>query len=71
MSSVYEVLSAEFEVTAYFYNPNIMPAEEYIVRLNELTSYSRQREFPLIIEEPDIKYLLKKGGKNYEDLVLG
>lgn len=55
MSYVYEVLSAEFDVTAYFYNPNIMPAEEYVVRLNELTSYSRQRGFPLIIEEPDTK----------------
>lgn len=55
MSYVYEVLSAEFDVTAYFYNPNIMPVEEYVVRLNELTSYSRQRGFPLIIEEPDVK----------------
>lgn len=55
MSYVYEVLSEEFEVTAYFYNPNIMPAEEYVVRLDELTSYSRLRGFPLIIDEPDIK----------------
>ncbi len=55
MSYVYEVLSEEFEVTAYFYNPNIMPVEEYVVRLDELTSYSRHRGFPLIIEEPDVK----------------
>ncbi len=55
MAYVYEVLSAEFDVTAYFYNPNIMPVDEYVIRLNELTSYSRQRGFPLIIEEPDVK----------------
>jgi len=55
MAYVYEVLQENYEVTAFFYNPNIMPQEEYIVRLNELTSYSKTRGFPLLIEEPDVK----------------
>jgi len=52
---VYELLKSEFAVTAYFSNPNIMPAEEYRIRYLELESYSRLKDFPLITEVPDTK----------------
>jgi predicted adenine nucleotide alpha hydrolase (AANH) superfamily ATPase len=33
---VVQVLSKDYEVTGYFYNPNIYPEEEYFQRLNEM-----------------------------------
>ncbi len=35
-SYVLEYLAPHFDITAFFYNPNISPQEEYIFRLNEL-----------------------------------
>ncbi len=35
-SSVIEVLRDDFDITLYFYNPNITSREEYDLRLNEL-----------------------------------
>ena len=35
-SYVLEYLTPHFDITAFFYNPNISPQEEYIFRLNEL-----------------------------------
>ncbi|MBQ7661308.1 MAG: epoxyqueuosine reductase QueH [Clostridia bacterium] len=34
-----EYLSAYFGITLYYYNPNISPREEYILRANELSKY--------------------------------
>ncbi len=45
---VYEVLDEDFDVTAYFYNPNIAPFSEYTKRLCELEDYSAKRGFPLL-----------------------
>lgn len=44
---VYEVLSAEYCVTAFFFNPNISPRTEYNKRLDELKKYALTRNFPL------------------------
>lgn len=57
---VYEVLKEKYAVTAYFYNPNIMPAAEYRIRYSELESYSRIKGFPLITEIPDTKKWVKE-----------
>ncbi|HNU90431.1 MAG TPA: epoxyqueuosine reductase QueH [Spirochaetota bacterium] len=46
---VYEVLDRDFNVSAYFYNPNIAPFGEYERRLGELVSYSERRKFPLFV----------------------
>lgn len=46
---VFEVLTQDFRVSAYFYNPNISPYHEYERRLEELLWYSEKREFPLIV----------------------
>jgi epoxyqueuosine reductase len=52
---VYELLNEKFNVTSFFYNPNIMPAGEYRTRYIELHSYSQLKGFPLIAEIPDTK----------------
>ena len=52
---VYEILREKFSVSAFFYNPNIMPLEEYRIRYAELKSYSQIRGFELITEIPDFK----------------
>ena len=37
-----EYLSNYFEITIYYYNPNIYPEEEYIRRMNELKSFVKK-----------------------------
>ena len=36
---VIEQLSEDYQVTVYFYNPNIHPREEYLARKKEITKY--------------------------------
>jgi len=45
---VYELLSAEYDVTLYYYNPNIAPHDEYIKRYNELMGFCKKNNIPLI-----------------------
>ena len=47
-----------YDVTIYFYNPNIYPAEEYKRRLNELKNFSVIHHIPLLIEEKSYDYWL-------------
>ena len=60
MGYVYELLKEKFIVVAYFYNPNIMPADEYRIRYTELESFSRHKGFELITEMPDAKEWVKE-----------
>ncbi|MCP4650008.1 MAG: epoxyqueuosine reductase QueH [PVC group bacterium] len=41
--------SQGYEVTAFFYNPNIYPIEEYNHRRDCLSDYARQSECPVIV----------------------
>ncbi len=41
-----EYLSKYFDVTVYFYNPNISPREEYIKRVNEIKRLISQMPLP-------------------------
>ncbi|MBN1532173.1 MAG: epoxyqueuosine reductase QueH [Spirochaetes bacterium] len=50
---VHDCLKGEHEVTAFFFNPNIAPEEEYRTRLDELTGFADRSGFPLIVEPPD------------------
>jgi len=59
MGYVYELLKDEFTITAYYSNPNIMPADEYRIRYTELESFSRLKGFQLITEVPDTKQWVK------------
>jgi len=46
-------LRTEYQVTAYFYNPNIAPRGEYERRRNELFRFSENESFPVIEGERD------------------
>lgn len=60
---VVEVLSRDFALTGYYYNPNIQPADEHIKRLTEVERFFRQRNIPLAIGsyEPDNWFKIIKG----------
>lgn len=46
--SVIERLKPYFDITVYFYNPNIYPEEEYLRRKEELKDYLKGEEIPFI-----------------------
>jgi len=50
---VIELLQQEFALTAFFYNPNIHPREEYARRLAEVERYCRERAIALVTGEYD------------------
>ena len=53
-SACLEQLTNYFEISIYFYNPNIFPKEEYCRRLNELKRFVVEflpKNTPIIIEE--------------------
>ena len=47
--------SKKFDITLFFYNPNIHPIKEYKERLKTLKGYSKSLNVPLIIGEYDYK----------------
>lgn len=55
MAYVFNLLNEKFDVTVFFFNPNIMPKEEYSKRLNEIVRFSKEKGFELIIEEESPK----------------
>jgi len=63
---VLDLLRRDYQVTAFFYNPNIYPEEEYQHRFNEAKAYCRKNNITFIVESPDQNqwFLLTKG---YED----
>jgi hypothetical protein len=50
---VIEVLKKDYELTLFFYNPNIEPIPEYELRLNEAEKYAQELNLPLIIGDYD------------------
>jgi len=55
-----EKLSSEFDITGYFYNPNIHPYKEYQDRLQSVKRLAKERSMPLIIGKyPYQEYLQK------------
>lgn len=65
-SGVLEELKNEFDVTVYFYNPNIDTFEEYKRRENEVHKYMKILNVPYIIEKykPHEYYKAIKGFEN-------
>ena len=65
-----EVLSGHFDITVFFYNPNIDDKEEYEKRLNELYRFTQQAPFALDVKvvdgnyEPELFYEMAKGREN-------
>lgn len=61
-----ERLQTDFEITCFFYNPNIHPQEEYDHRLAELKNLMGHLNIPLVIAEYDVDrwMALVKGSEN-------
>jgi predicted adenine nucleotide alpha hydrolase (AANH) superfamily ATPase len=53
---VIEVLRPEFEVSTYFYNPNIHPIEEYELRLEAMRKVSQMAGVPLVEGEYEVEH---------------
>ncbi len=51
-----ERLQPEYDITGFFYNPNIHPEEEYKKRLDEITNWTQQTGIPLIVHEYDVDH---------------
>lgn len=58
--------SEGYDVSLYFYNPNIHPIEEYSKRLEELKRFVEQEKISLFVEEPDFEnwFQITKGHEN-------
>ena len=50
---VIEVLKQEYEVSLFFYNPNVEPINEYSLRLEEAERYAQELDLPLIVGDYD------------------
>ena len=48
-----ERLKSDYEISCFFYNPNIHPAEEYLKRLEEIKNLVRQLNAAIIIHRYD------------------
>lgn len=53
MAYVNEVLSLDYDVTAFYYNPNISPESEYRKRLGELETFSGDKEVKILVGDYD------------------
>jgi len=51
LTSVFTDLKDEFEVTVYWFNPNIYPIEEHEKRLNALVDFCNKFEIPLMMDD--------------------
>lgn len=69
-SYVLEYLSRYFEITVFFYNPNISPAEEYEKRVEEIRRMIGEMEFAHPVEllegeyDPQVFFRMVKGMEN-------
>ncbi len=58
-----------FDLTVFFYNPNIFPYREYLIRRNELKNYCEKQNIKYIEQEYEIKkyYEAIKGFENEKE----
>ena len=59
-------LRDEFHVTAFFYNPNIHPREEYAARRDEAERLAEKWSFPFLLGEYDVDEWFERV-KGYEE----
>ena len=52
-SYVLEYIAGHFDVTLYFYNPNITPEKEYLLRLSELKRFVSEAGYSIDVDHPD------------------
>ncbi|OQX95618.1 hypothetical protein B6I21_04475 [candidate division KSB1 bacterium 4572_119] len=51
---------SDFDITCFFFNPNIHPETEYIQRLDELKNYLKLKKIKLIEQEYDVSQWFKE-----------
>lgn len=63
---VIKLLQKDYDVTAYFYDPNIHPEEEYRFRLEEMKRFSHEISLPLVAAEYDVErwFEITRGHEN-------
>ena len=66
-SHVLEILENQFDITAYFYNPNITGEEEYVKRINALKRFVQEAPFTKNVKicdgeyAPDVFFSMARG----------
>lgn len=69
-SAILEFLQEYFEITVYFFNPNITFEEEYLKRLEEQKEYHKKRGYKINVAEgeynPEIDFFQKVKGLENE-----
>lgn len=69
-SAILEFLQEYFEITVYFFNPNITFEEEYLKRLEEQKEYHKKRGYKINVVEgeynPEIDFFQKVKGLENE-----
>lgn len=50
---IQELQNSGHDVSVYFFNPNIYPEEEYLVRFEEMKKYCQKNDIPLIVKQYD------------------
>ncbi len=65
-SSVVEQLQQQFELTIFYYNPNIHPQKEYQIRCDEIIRWCEKYRIPLLVSdyEPEV---WDRAVRGYED----
>lgn len=54
------LLQNNYNITLYFYNPNIYPEKEYLIRKEELLRYAEQLNLPIIDDDYEHDVWLKQ-----------
>lgn len=50
----YQLMKDDFQLTVFFYNPNIHPESEYILRKEEMQKLAKKWGFKLVVGEYDV-----------------
>lgn len=64
---VFNVLSEQFEISLFFFNPNIQPEDEYELRKAEIERYSEQNGIGLIVGDYEVEEWEKAISGHEED----
>lgn len=67
---IVDLLRAEYEVTAFFFNPNIFPEEQYTLRLDEMRRLAVELNLPLV-EGPYVPEEWSDAVRGLEDALEG
>ncbi|RMF97467.1 MAG: hypothetical protein D6734_02045 [Candidatus Schekmanbacteria bacterium] len=51
-----QVLEKKYEITAFFYNPNIFPKSEYLKRQVTMENYLEDKKIPILFAQPRETY---------------